>query len=332
LALAAPARADNIFAVGSVKVDATAASATEARDTAIAQGRPIAWAKLYRRLTRSKDWPRQPQLDDQTLLHMIRGLEIANEKRSSTRYLAEITYDFNAPAVRKVLQQAGIAYSEASGKRVLVIPILAGKPFESASPWTQAWARGDLSNSLTPIVLPSGNTVDLDVLARSDLAALNWSTFARLAARYSASEVVVAEASENANAVTVRLVRVSSAGATVLSLPPRMGYGAAADAAVTSLSEAWKGRSVVDYGQKSKLTAVVSFSSGREWASIRTRLAAVPTVANVSIVGLSLNSAEIELAYVGQLPQLQDALTQQSLNLRAGVGTYSLRLSGADTP
>lgn len=331
LALATPARADN-FSVSGVKVDATAATATEARDAAIAQGRPIAWAKLYRRLTRSKDWPRQPQLDDQTLLHMIRGLEIANEKRSSTRYLAEITYSFNAPDVRKVLQQAGIAYSEASGKRVLAIPILAGKPFESGSAWTQAWARGDMANSLTPIVLPSGNTADLDVLTRSDLAGLDWSTFAPLAARYSASEVVVAEASGGANTVTVRLVRVSPAGATVLSLPSLMGYGAAADAAVTSLSEAWKGRSVVDYGQKSKLTVMVSFSSGHEWASIRAHLAAVPTIANVSIIGLSLNSAEIEFSYVGQLPQLQDALTQQGLGLSAGAGSYSLRLAGADTP
>ncbi len=170
------------------------------------------------------------------------------------------------------------------------------------------------------------------MLARSDLAGLDWATFAPLATRYSASEVIVAEASGAVGAGTVRLVRVSPAGVTVVPLPAQPDYAAAAQAAATSMSEGWKGRSVVDYGQKSKLTAMVSFSSGHEWASIRTRLAAVPTVANVSIMGLTLNSAEIELSYVGQLPQLQDALTQQGLGLRAGAGTYSLRLAGAGNP
>lgn len=327
-----PACAGNIFAVGGIKVDATGASATEARDIAITQGRPIAWAKLYRRLTREKDWPRQPQLDDQTLLHMIRSFEIANEKHSSTRYLAEITYNFNPVEVRKILQQAGIAYSEVAGKRVLVIPILTGKPFDPAGVWTQAWARGDLANGLMPIVLPSGNTADLDVLARSNLAGLDWATFAPLAARYNASEIVVAEVSGGANALVVRLVRMSPTGATMLSLPPTMGYEAAAETAVTSMSEAWKGHSVVDYGQKSKLTAMVSFSTDRDWASIRARLAAVPTIANVSIVAFTLNNAEIELSYSGQLPQLQEALAQQGLGLSAGQGAYSLRLASAGNP
>ena len=58
-------RAPTIFyAVGGIKVDATAASSGEAPTSAITQGRAKAWAKLYRRLTRQEDWPRQPQLDD----------------------------------------------------------------------------------------------------------------------------------------------------------------------------------------------------------------------------------------------------------------------------
>lgn len=329
----APALADDIFSVGGIKVDATGASATEARDIAIAQGRPIAWAKLYHRLTREKDWSRQPQLDDATLSKMIRGFEIANEKHSSTRYLAEMTYDFRAADVRSVLQRAGVAYTEATGKRALVIPILAARPFEPAGAWTQAWAKSDLANSIVPMVLPEGNPADLDVLSRSDLTQLGWAAFSPLAARYGASEVIVAEATSAPGAVTVRLVRILPSGSTSVTLAAQPGYAAAATAATIGMREAWKERSVVDYGQRSKLVAFVSFSSGREWISIRSRLALIPTVADVNVVGLTVNNAEIELFYIGQLAQLQDALAQQNLTLNMGQGAYSLRsVASADNP
>jgi hypothetical protein len=328
----APARAaDTLFTVSGIKVDATAASATEARDNAIAQGRPIAWTKLFRRLARDKDWPRQPQLDDQTLLHMIRGIEIANEKRSSTRYLAEITYDFNPADVRRILQQAGVAYTETAAKRVLVIPVVAGaaKPYDLAGAWTKAWAATDLADSVLPMVLPSGGGGDMDVLARSDLAQLGWATFAPLATHYDASEVLIAQAVPTQGAVTVTLVRVTPTGSTSAALAAQPNFATAAQAAATSVREAWKGRAAINYGQRSKLTVLVSFSSGSQWAAMRTSLAIVPTVADVSVVALSLNKAQIELSYVGQLQQLQDTLAQQGFILSPGPGMYSLRTATA---
>ena len=51
----------------------SAASSTEAMNTAIAQGRAKAFQILFRRLTRQADWPRQPALDAAGLLRLGRG-------------------------------------------------------------------------------------------------------------------------------------------------------------------------------------------------------------------------------------------------------------------
>lgn len=324
--------AEDIFAVSGVKVEATGASATQARDAAIAQGRPVAWTRLYRRLTRERDWPRQPRLDDDTLLRMIRAFEIANEKRSSTRYLAEITYAFRAAEVRRLLQQAGISYTESSARPVLVVPIIAGaaQPFDPAGAWTQAWATGDMDQGLLRLQLPSADAADMAVLSRADLAEAQWSAFAPLTVRYGASEVLIAKATPGAGAVRVELVRVGPSGSQTMPLAaPQANYAAAAQAAAESLREAWKGRSAVNYGQRSKLTALVAFSSGQEWNAIRGRLAQVPSIVNVDVAGLTVKNAAIELSYVGQLSQLQDALAQQNLLLAAGEGHYSLRTRSA---
>lgn len=330
---AAPAQAaESLFSVSGIKVDATAASATEARDIAIAQGRSKAWAKLYRRLAREKDWPRQPQLDDTTLLRMVRGIEIANEKRSSTRYLADITYEFNPGDVRRILQQGGVAYTESSGKRVLIIPVVAGssKPYDSSGAWTKAWSTADLGGGVVPIVLPSGSGADMDVLARSDLPRLRWESLSAIATRYNASEVLIAEAVSMQGAIAVTLTRVTpSSAAAAPPLPPQPNYSTAAQATATAIREAWKGRAAINYGQKTKLMVLVSFSSGREWTSIRQRLASVQVVSDVSVVALTLNSAQIEISYMGQLAQLQEALEDQSLSLSMGSSMYVLRYGAA---
>ena len=94
---AAPAAAqdNSLYTVSGVHVDATGASSTEALNAAIAQGRGKAFQILYRRLTRQEDWARQPALDAAGLLRISRGYNIANERRSTTRYVADVTYMFN---------------------------------------------------------------------------------------------------------------------------------------------------------------------------------------------------------------------------------------------
>src|SRR5438445_10667846 len=126
-AMAAPAPAPDLFTVSGIKVDASAESATTARDIAMTQGRPAAWTKLYRRLTAASMWAKQPQLDDNALLRLIRSFEVAGERRSTTRYLAEVIFHFNPVAVRAALRQSNIAYTETRARPTLVIPVIAGR-------------------------------------------------------------------------------------------------------------------------------------------------------------------------------------------------------------
>ena len=71
-AAAAAAPAD-LFSVTGVHVDASAESATAARDKALADGRPVAWQRLYRRLAPQSAWDKQPQLDDRKALEPDRA-------------------------------------------------------------------------------------------------------------------------------------------------------------------------------------------------------------------------------------------------------------------
>jgi hypothetical protein len=123
-----PDSQDWIFQSGTLSHDRDAEVGVARDATFYFLGRPLAWTKLYRRLTAPAMWGKQPQLDENALLRLIRSFEVAGERRSTTRYLAEVIFHFNPAAVRAQLRQSNIAYTDTRSRPALVIPVIAGKP------------------------------------------------------------------------------------------------------------------------------------------------------------------------------------------------------------
>jgi hypothetical protein len=314
----------SLYSVPGVEVDATAQSATLARDIALARGRPEAWQRLFRRLTPPSLWNQQPNPDAQQLERMILSLGINNERRSTTRYLAEVTYNFNPVEVGNLLRSSGIRYAEAQARPVLVIPLSEGV-YDPQSDWSRAWMQPSVAQGLVPVILPNGDAADIPVLGQPGLAAMGWDGLAPLAERYEVDEVVVARVTPDGNAAQLSIV--TPQGRQVESLAfAQSTLAATADAAAQLIAGDWKETAAVDYSRRARLTADVAFNGPEDWFRIRERLASVRTVAAVSVLGISVNEARVELTYFGQANQLGDAMAQQSLDFGMVRGAYLLRL------
>jgi hypothetical protein len=323
----APAAGD-LYTVGDIRIDATAESAQAARDLAMAQGRPIAWQRIYRRLTPSTQWARQPRLSDAQLFRLIRSFEVSGERRSTTRYLADVTYHFNPIAVRQLLRQSGVAFTETRSRPALVIPTVAEAPFDPMSDWAMAWSDVTYRQGLVPMVLPDSDAENEAVLAGIDLAQADWASVAPIARRYGASLVVVAIA--DADGRSVRAIEISPAGRSPSSFAfAQPNFSALADAVTEKVTETWKARSSVDYATRARLVTDVQFNTLEEWSRIRAQLGAVRAISDFEVLGLARNEAEIDLGYFGRVEQLRDAMAQQNLSLVPGPEGFTLQLSGA---
>lgn len=324
-----------IYTVRGVPVDASGASATAARDLAIPKGRGEAWSRLFRRLVPRANWASEPQLDEATLDELIASFEVRNERSSSTRYLAEMTYTFNGDKVRSILRGAAIPFTETRARPALVIPILegaGGAVLWGDNAFARAWGNTTFRDELAPIVVPSGDTEDLVSFPDASSVPPDWTRLEALAARYGANEVLIARAVVAGGQATIAYTRVNAKGTSDASA---FGSGSDDDAAlanaIASLSadwqETWKSRTATDTAIVNSLQAIVSFASLPEWVATRKRLVGISIVTGIDVGRISINEARVSIRFSGDRDLLDENLAEEGLMLeedRVEIGYFRL--------
>jgi hypothetical protein len=309
-----------------VHVDASAASSAVALTVAIAQGRPKAWQILYRRLTREQDWSRQPALDAAALTRLSRGYTPTNERRSTTRYVADVTYMFNPDAVARALRDANIAFTQTPVRRILLVPM---SPAFNNGPWAQALSQPGLRDSFVPFALPAA--ADASALTPLNFDTASWNDVAPAANRINAVEAALVQVVYANNKVTVNIRRLGlgetpSKSSVDVPLQQTISttYPAAAQAAVSAMEDLWKSRAVVNFNTRGTLIADVRVNSLEQWGQIQTALAGVENVTNAQVVAMDLGYARLQLSYLGSAEQLREALGGQGLALTGHAGQWMI--------
>lgn len=352
----APAQASDaaaaVYTVANVPVDATATSADAARETARLQGEHQAYRILLARLTRASDASRLPPASDATLNDLIQGFEVANERHSTVRYLANYTFHFRPDAVRQLLRGAGVPFAETPSKPLVVLPVFGNGAtttlWEDPNPWRAAWNQRDAPAGLVPLVMPFGGAEDIAVIDGKTALSGDNNALAAISKRYDGADVLVAKATvTNAGAanesLAVTATRFSAgSGAAPQSWTGSYALGAGEDEAallaravagtVAQIEDAWKAANILDLSQVATLTATLPISGLQDWVGVRQRLGAIPAVQKTDLTAIDRQQAEIIIHYVGDLAQLQLALAQNDLSLTGNPPAYVLAPDSAATP
>jgi len=349
-ALSAPAAAQSrfdVFTIAPVRVDVTAASASAARDQALIEGERRALQMLIERLTLAAGRSRLPQPNSAQLSDLVQGFEVANERRSGVRYIADYTFHFRPDSVRQLLGQAGIAFAETPSKPLVVLAVLLDGDraalWDDPNPWRDAWARAKLPPGLVPLVIPLGEiadvaAIDTDAALHGDDARLR-----SLSQRYDGDDVLVTAATVSQSAtrsldvVTSRYTPgnpasrqtwSNSATANPTESDTAMMTRALADT-MARVEEAWKVANILDLRQSGTLTVRVAAGSLRDWIVVRDRLTGIPAVRSSQLMSIDRGGARVEIRYVGDPAQLRLALAQRDLELSGNDPDWVLRQRGS---
>ncbi len=301
---------------------------------------------LLERLTLKRDWGRLPKVTDADLFELVQDYEVASERSSTVRYLATLTYRFRAEAVRRLLRDRGVAFTETRSKPLVVLPVLSqgnrAALWDDPNPWRAAWSRQSLGEGLVPMQVPSADLAAVQAIDTQQAQKGDKDALAGIGRRYDNGDVLVTQAalSGSGDQRTVQLTTARySAGfsdqnwvSSVRSEPKESDedlFARAVATVVADVSEAWKKTTLQRSGEEATIIAVVRVTNLRDWVVVRDRLQNVPAIQRATLLLLSREGARIEIRYVGEPQQLQLVLSQRDLVLAHGDADWTLSAKGA---
>ncbi len=336
-------RAGSVFTVTGIDLDVRARTAARARDLAMAEGQRQAFLRLLARLTLPEDQGAIAVPNDAAISAMVGGIELANEKSSSTRYLATMTVRFRADAVRGWLRRMQIPFSETALRPVLVLPVYEAAGlrllWEEPNPWRDAWAEYNTVNALVPFVVPKGDLGDLALVSAIDVIHEREAAIEALARRYQTENALLAVARLDYVApgrrprLAIHLRQLGAWGGEVRDLTLEAVAGTSAEdfiaKTVRSIAgdyeNAWKRRTITRFDERQSLRASTALAGLEDWLELKRRLEASALVPTVELLSLTSNRAELRIDYLGDFDQLAVSLAQSDVEIEARDGAYVIR-------
>lgn len=312
-----------------VKVDATADSAAAARTQARTDGQRKALEQVIQTLAGSPDLSKLPKLSDQQITDMVVSFEVANEKMSTVRYLADYTFHFRGSQVRALLRNAGIAYSTNPGKPVAVIPVYDsdGKLvlWDDPNPWRQAWGEVPAAGP-TKLDLPLGGVGDVTAIDAEQAQSGDAQALTDIAQRNGGDEAIVAIATarrqgDRLAGIDLKLRRyrlgqlTDSRNDSIDANPGESDDDFFKRAVGVALADIEHRAPPAAAPKQASLAATVPIASLGDWVALRRRLSAVPGIRKVDLLSLSRQQAKVEIEYVGSPDTLKSSLAQADLAL-----------------
>jgi hypothetical protein len=346
-----------------VKIDATADSAAAARTLARTDGQRRALADVVRRLAGAPEPPQLPKLDDQAITDMVDSFEVANEKMSQVRYLADYTFHFRPSRIQKLMRSIDIAVAadkadadkttgdtpapeRPPAKPVVVLAVFDNSDgpvlWDDPNPWRAAWDQLPLATGPVKIGLPLGGAGDLSVIDADEASSGDADALARIARKNGGDEVIVARAKERGSgdhpggldiAITrFRDGRLTDSRSESIDAQPGESAGDLLKRAAGSVMAEIERAGPPAPDKEASLAATVPIASLNDWVALLRRLAAVPGIRKIDLLSLSRLQAKVEIRYLGNPDQLKSSLAQADLSLSGADPDWRLAPAGAAAP
>lgn len=319
------------YTVSGVEVDATGSNAIEAQNIAVSEGQVKAAKILLNRLTLSSQ--RNGQNFDtvlpETILPMIRSLEISNERRSNQRYLGEVTVGFSASEVQKYLAERGMTMMSSQSEERLIVPVLSGSSLWTENEWHEVWKTGGFSNSLTPVKILALEQGNDSLLNSTQAMSGDIDALKRLGSFFNSRRVLVAYAEPGFGAVNVRIIDVETDTGLKKDLGTVSGteMSDAAWATISRLEDDWKASSATLASSAVTTPVSVLYRSHDDWIWLQGVINTSSQIQGARLDALSKDGALMSITYGGDIERLRNELSYKGVELRQdpALGTILVR-------
>lgn len=317
---AAKAFAGDPYVVTGVHVDASAKNALEAQTLAISEGQTRAANIMVNRmsLASERDQKGFGGVSPQDGAKMIRALEIGNEKRSGSRYLADITVAFNPNAISQYMRAKGITLIATQSRDRLVIPVLDGAGLWDGNEWMQAWQEAEFGNSLTPLSVITPRAGLAPLMGNRSGANMSMQKLQAIGRMFGVQQIVIAHATAGYDGYVVTLKDISLDTRMSRTFGPLKALGAnqLANLSLQAVEEDWKASSVSSVNSKSVVIPVsILYRSQTEWQELQDIINGSAQIRSAQLTAISKRGALMTLTFGGDFERLRNELSFKGVKL-----------------
>ncbi len=195
----------SLYTLEGLNISVNAESPAAARDMAIIEAQKKGLSQLLKRLGGEEAAKLASAIKPEALANYVRDFEITRERTSAKGYRGTFTLRFQPEAVRNLLSNKNINFSEKVSRPLLVLPMLRQGTrlvlFEEITPWHEAWQSPLKNNNETALIVPllsaRGDLDDVQKLSAAEAAGGDGDALDALAKTYEAGGTLVVLAEAN---------------------------------------------------------------------------------------------------------------------------------------
>jgi len=305
------------FTVVGVPVDATGETPIEAQTLAIQDGQARAANVLIERLTLEAERFSKGlvPIEVEEAAKMIRALEIANEKRSASRYLGDITVAFNPSEIQKYLKANDLNMISTQARTRLVLPVLDSYPLWDMNPWSMVWQDGRYSHALTPVKAIGLGQGDDSIITSAEALVTDMNALKRLGARFGAEQVLIVRTSGGTSA-KVTDIAIDTGLKRDLGFVSGRDYDDLAANIVETLEKDWKLASVTVAENAVSMPVSVLYESQGEWLRLKDAINGSAQIQDARLDAISKDGAVMTITYGGDMNRLANELAFKGVDVR----------------
>lgn len=322
-----------IYTIYNISMDETSSSSRRASLAALKKSQRTALEKLFRKIIREEDHQQIPKLDDAQVMELVSGIEVANEKSSNIRYIADFTVHFSRDKIYNFLSNLKLPFAETLSNPVSILAVLekdgATVMWDAANDWRTAWEKFDTVNNLVPINVIGASRDNRMAITAWQAQNGGHDTLGKFADLRGLRKLYVMSAHVENDLTTgskILELRILSNGedevefATTIVVEQSENnsedlYNEAIKQATYWLDNQWKEKVMIHFGMSSHLAVTIKFDQSEDWFEIKKKLESISLIRKVVFRNFKTNSAVVEIEHSGDVKQIILTLDQEDLVL-----------------
>ena len=306
-----------------IEIDATASSASLAREKAMTEANRKALYAITNRISATSSTAILDELNDNQILNFIQEVSVLSEKVTDSRYVATLKISINAPVLKSYLSEKNAPIAILPKTHIIIVPIYKENPtsvpllWEENNLWYQAWSNNQMETGQITMQSVPRNDTNENILSAEKASSLDYSSLGTILRNSKGNEIYVAELTVQSNGIEAVLKSPKQGiinNKTYTNTIPDI-FETIINDLKSSILHQLQQQTIHKKQQHHQMTVLFSYNTLQEWLSLQTTLKKISTINKINVDAIGNHRIQITLNFTGETINIQNILSKHGYSL-----------------